>query len=295
MTRSSLPLAQADALRSAGPKSVLRHWLVRWAWRLTFAYLGIVLVMMALENWLVYHGYPASRSWVPPPAEQVRDLELTSADGNRIHAWYLPCPGSDRAVLYCHGNAGNLSHRGVNLPRWQQALNAAVLIFDYPGYGKSSGSPSEAGCYAAADAAYDWLTQQAHIAPERIILYGGSLGGGVATDLASRRPHRALVLARTFTSLPDTAAHIYPWLPVRLLMRNRYDNLAKIGRCHRPVFIAHGTADSIVPFSLGQRLYVAANEPKRFLPLEGQDHNDPLPAEFYRAVRQFLEEVEKGQ
>jgi uncharacterized protein len=278
--------------------SVFRHWSLvirhfrRWAVRLALAYAGVVLVMLALENFLVYHGTPADRDWLPPPTDAVRDVELTSADGTRLHAWWLPGPG-DGAVLHCHGNAGNLSHRGPSLPRWRHETGLSVLIIDYPGYGKCGGSPTEAGCYAAADAGYDWLVHTAKVAPQRIVLFGDSLGGGVATDLAARRPHRALVLVRTFTSLPDTAAAVYPWLPVRLLMRNRYDNLSKIARVPGPVFVAHGTADTLVPLAQGERLFAAAPEPKAFVRLEGADHNDPLGADFFAGLRRFLADTEK--
>ena len=127
--------------------------------------------------------------------------------------------------------------------------------------------------------------------PERLLIYGGSLGGGVAVDLASRRPYRALILVKTFTSVPDTAQCHYPWLPCRWLVRNRFDSLAKIGRAHGPVFIAHGTADRLIPFALGQRLFAAANEPKRFLAMQGTDHNEGLGSEFFAALRAFLVEV----
>ncbi len=127
---------------------------------------------------------------------------------------------------------------------------------------------------------------------------GGDVSGispavGVAVELASRRDHRALVLVKTFTSMPDVGAGLYPWLPVRWLMRNRFDSMARIGQCRRPVFFAHGTTDSLIPFALGKELYEAANEPKRFLTLPGADHNDPLPAVFFADLKKFLAETGK--
>jgi fermentation-respiration switch protein FrsA (DUF1100 family) len=196
-------------------------------------------------------------------------------------------------VLYCHGNAGNLSHRASAITSWQKELGQSVLIFDYPGFGRSEGKPDEAGCYAAANAAYDWLTQVQKVPPERILLYGGSLGGGVAVDLASRQPHRALVLVKTFTSIPDVAQSVYPWLPARWLVRSRFDNLEKIRQCTQPVFIAHGTADRLVPFAQGERLFAAANEPKRFLAMPGIDHNSGVTPAFYSTLRDFLAQVEQ--
>jgi fermentation-respiration switch protein FrsA (DUF1100 family) len=282
-------------MATANPPPGRRSWkrrLVRPLGTLLACYLGVIIVLLALENSLVYHPVRAIQDWCEPPNPRVRDVELRTADGTPIHAWWCPWQGSRGAVLYCHGNAGNLSHRAGSVAELQQVLHESVLIFDYPGYGRSGGRPSEQGCYAAAGAAYDWLVEKQKVPPERILLYGGSLGGGVAVDLASRRPHRALVLLRTFTSMPAVAQGLYPWLPVRLLMRNRYDNLAKIGRCRGPVFIAHGTDDRLVPFALGRRLFEAANEPKLFFRMEGGDHNSPVPTDLLPTLRQFLADAE---
>jgi fermentation-respiration switch protein FrsA (DUF1100 family) len=254
-------------------------------------YLGVLIVLLALENFLVYHPTRDDLEWFPPPSPHVRDVHLTSSDGTPIHAWWWPHEEARGAVIYCHGNAGNLSSRGPTLGKIRDALGESILVFDYPGYGKSGGRVGEKGCYLAADAAYDWLVHTQNIDPKCIIIYGGSLGGGVAVDLASRKSHRALVLAKTFTSLPDVGQRLYPWLPVRWLMRNRFDNLGKIGRCRQPVFIVHGTADSLVPFALGKRLYEAANEPKRFYQVDGADHNEPLPSDFFHKLHDFLVET----
>jgi pimeloyl-ACP methyl ester carboxylesterase len=181
-----------------------------------------------LENALLFHPLRADESWVVPD-EWVQDVWLQTPDGTRIHAWWLPCRRSSGALLFCHGNAGNLSHRLQAVLALRKALSESVLIFDYPGYGQSDGKPSETGCYVAADAAYDWLTQQQGIAPEAVILFGESLGGGVATDLAAWRPHRALVLVKTFTSIPDVARqHTLTWASSSLV-HNQFDNLEKIG------------------------------------------------------------------
>ncbi len=257
-------------------------------------YLGVLMVLSVLENWLLFHPLRAAQYWLPPPNSRVEDVELHTVSGTRLHAWWCPAPNwhpAQGAMLYCHGNAGNLSCRADAIAHWQQALNLSVLIFDYPGYGRSEGSPTEAGCYAAADAAYDWLTATTGVPAERLLIYGGSLGGGVAVDLASRQPHRALILVKTFTSIPDVAQSVYPWLPARWLVRNRFDNLEKIGRCSRPIFVAHGTGDRLIPFAQGQRLFTAASEPKQFLAMTGHDHNDGLSPEFFAALSSFLDQT----
>ena len=130
--------------------------------------------------------------------------------------------------------------------------------------------------------------QEKKVALERIMLFGGSLGGAMAVELATRQPHRALILVSTFTSVPDMAQLTVPWLPSRWLVRHRFDNLAKIGQCQGPVFIAHGTADRLVPFSQGERLFAAAKEPKCFFPMEGYDHHNSPGADFYAKLREFL-------
>src|SRR5262249_11571951 len=151
-------------------------------------------------------------------SSSLQDVELHTADGTAIHARWRPHPASRGALLYCHGNAGNLEKRGWAVRELGEALGESVLIFDYPGYGRSGGEPGEAGCYAAADAAYEWLVRDCGVRAEDILLYGESLGGGVAVDLASRRPHLALILVRTFTSVPDVAQGQFGWLPVRRLV-----------------------------------------------------------------------------
>jgi fermentation-respiration switch protein FrsA (DUF1100 family) len=272
------------------PKKPPRPWWFRVGRVSLVGYVGVILMLLALENSLVYHPVRASDEWVPAPDPRTQDVELVSSARARIHAWWLPHGRPRGALLYCHGNAGNLSHRGEAVMEWHRGLELSVLIFDYPGYGRSGGKPSEAGCYAAGDAAYDWLTKQAGVPAEEVILYGGSLGGGVAVDLASRRPHRALVLCAAFSSLPELAQELYPWLPARWLVRNRFDNLAKIARCHRPVFIAHGDCDTLIDGAHAERLFAAANEPKRYFVMEGHGHYESADEPFFAALRQFLDE-----
>ncbi len=259
---------------------------------------GVILLLLLLERRFIFFPTTAETAWADPPAAiHAEDVYLPLSDNVVVHGWWCPTPGwkpDDGAMLYCHGNAGNLSFRGAGVQRWQERCGIAVFIIDYPGYGRSTGQPDEQACYATAEAAYHWLVQDRQIPAEKILLYGGSLGGGVAVEIATRHPHRGLILVSTFTSVPDVAAGTYSWLPVRALLRTRFDNLAKIGNCPKPVFIAHGTGDRVIPFHHGERLYQAAKEPKRFFPMPNLDHNHtPIP-EFYTEFQQFLSGCEHG-
>jgi fermentation-respiration switch protein FrsA (DUF1100 family) len=278
---------------SAGPPErrrrvgrILRRWLVL----LAGGYLVVCLVMWLFENRLVFQPTPASAYWVDAPTKSIEDVSLTSSAGNSIHAWWLPNKPEDPVLLLCPGNGGNLSGRGNTLVRMRERLGCSVLIFDYPGYGKSTGNPSEPACYDAGEAALAWLKNQKQVPADRVILYGESLGGGVATELATRHDCRALVLVKTFTLLPAAAKRHYPWLPVYWLMSNRFDSVSKLPRIYCPVFIASATHDSVVPFEHGELLFQAANEPKQFFRNENADHGDSLPDEFWSDLRAFLEQ-----
>jgi fermentation-respiration switch protein FrsA (DUF1100 family) len=272
------------------PAKTPRTWrrlVVRWLCLLLVAYVGVVLMLLLLENWLIFRPARAA-DWVEKPHAQVQDVVLARADTTLLHGWWFPRPSSTGALLFLPGNAGNLSWRGDALTVLSQRLDCSVLIVDYPGYGKSEGRPSEAGCYEAADAGYDWLRNTCRISADNILLFGESLGGGVAVNLASRKPHRALILNKTFTSMPDVGQALYPYLPIRWLMRNRFDSMALLDLCKRPTFIAHGDPDNLIPFSHGEQLFRASHSPKQLLRMPGIDHNDPLPAEFYDELKSFL-------
>lgn len=242
-----------------------------------------------VEDSILYHPKTAGESWMPVPFQvRVQEVWLQAGDGERIHAWWFHQPESKGAILLCHGNAGNLSHWTSPVFNLQRALRQSVLIFDYPGYGKSGGKPSEAGCYAAGDAAYNHLVFDRGIPGQHIILYGESLGGGVATELAVRRPVQALVLVRTFTSVPDMARKSVWTSSVAPLIQNRFDNLGRIPQVKAPIFIAHGNLDTLIPLTQAAKLYQSAPQPKRGHLLRNIGHNDNLPADFYQALAQFL-------
>jgi fermentation-respiration switch protein FrsA (DUF1100 family) len=249
----------------------------------------------AIERRLIFRPASQAQAWTEAPPElHARDVWLSLPGGVLAHAWWCEPEGwqpATGAVLYCHGNAGNLSQRAESVRRWITLLGQAALIFDYPGYGRSTGKPSEPGCYAAGEAGLDWIARERGVSAERIILFGGSLGGGIAIELATRRPYRVLVVVSAFTSVPDMARKQYPWLPVGRFIRNRFDNLAKMPRCPGRVFIAHGTADRYVPFSMGEKLFAAAREPKRFFPMTGYEHHHSPGPDFYAEMQRFLDTV----
>ncbi len=282
---SGLPDARARAPKRVPPL----FW--RVARVVLISYLLVVLAMMFLENSLIFFPsrYPAG-NW-NPPGLVYEDAWFNASDGTRLHGWYMPHEQPRAVVLFAHGNGGNLSHREEILRLLHDRLRATVLIFDYRGYGRSAGSPSESGVLDDARAARAWLAERAQVPSAEIVLMGESLGGAVAVDLAAGDGARGLILESTFSSLPDVAGHHYRWAPVRLLMRSRFDSVSKIGRYHGPLLQVHGDADTIVPIEYSRRLFAAANEPKQFVEIPGGDHNDPRTPAFIKALDQFLDQL----
>ncbi len=212
--------------------------------------------------------------WNVQPQLGAEDVWLRTADGVRVHAWWIAPPGAQLATLFLHGNAGNVSHRIEHI-REITAAGSALLLLDYRGYGRSEGRPTEKGLYADADAAYLHLTASGW-KPEQIVLHGESLGSAVAVDLASRRPCAGLVLETPFTTTRDVAARVLPVLGPLLIWS--YNSKAKIARVRAPLLIMHGDRDEVIPFALGRALFDAAREPKSFWAIPGGGHNDVIAA-----------------
>jgi len=238
------------------------------------AYALIMLFVFLYQPRLVYFPQVERELTATPRAAGLdyEDVTLTTADNVKLHGWWVPSRNARGTILLMHGNAGNISHRLGYLTMFNR-LGYSVLLFDYRGYGKSGGHPDEEGTYRDAEAAWLHMTATRNVAPRDIVMVAESLGGGVATWLALKYPPRALVLASTFRSVPDLGAQIYPWLPVRLLARITYDNLARIARVDAPVLIAHSRDDDVIPFAHSEALFAAAREPKQMLVLAG-GHND---------------------
>jgi hypothetical protein len=253
----------------------------------------VLLIMMFFEEAFVFvpQRYPAG-DW-HPQGIRFEDAQFQTADGVRLHGWFLPHDRPLATILFCHGNGGNITDRRDMVQSLHDWNDAAVLIFDYRGYGRSEGKPSEKGILADARAARAWLSSRTGVPEKEIVLMGESLGGGVAVDLAARDGAKALVLQSTFSSLADVAAHHMPWLPVRMLLHTRLDSASKIGQYHGPLLQCHSEADTIVPYRFGQKLFAAANEPKRFVTFHDLHHNDFPPPSFFVALKTFLEKLKR--
>ena len=220
--------------------------------------------------------FPAAEIHTTPAAAGLpfEDVHFTAADGTALHGWYLPGEEGKPLLLFCHGNAGNIADR-IDLLAFLHGLGLPVFIFDYRGYGRSTGEPSEAGSYSDARGALAWLEGRGW-PPRRIVYLGRSLGAGVALQLALEHPPAALVLECAFTSVAAMGRLHYPFLSRLLgwLLGADYDCLAKIPRLKCPLLLVYGAADRIVPVAMGRALFARAPEPKRLLLLPGVDHND---------------------
>ncbi|MBI4668161.1 MAG: alpha/beta hydrolase [Elusimicrobia bacterium] len=199
------------------------------------------------------------------------DVNIETEDKVKIHGWWAPHGQAKAAVLYLHGNGGNISYRLESLAEFNK-LGFSVLIIDYRGYGLSRGRPSERGLYRDASAAYDFLISQKGISGGDVVLFGESLGGAVAADLSARVKVRAVITEGCLSSTIDVAKVIYPFLPARRLISQKFDAAAKLAGVEAPKLIIHSSDDGIIPFSLGEKLFKSAREPKEFYAIRG-DHN----------------------
>lgn len=267
------------------------------------AHHAVWLVLAAALLWLALRRFERSMIYFPSRGYDVHPgsagldwerLRLRASDGVELEAWWLPGPRPDAPVLLClHGNGGSLSHR-VEKMRLFRGAGAAQLWVDYRGYGASAGVPSEKGLYRDAEAAWSWLAARG-VPASRVVVYGESLGGGVAVELATRRGPAGLIFESGFTSLADMAKLVLPRFPARLASE-RYDSLGKIAGWKGPLLVLHSPQDDIVPFELGRRVFEAAPGPKTFVELKG-DHNEGFLATgpaYGKAVADFLARLKQA-
>ena len=240
----------------------------------------IIIVAYSVVGWTLYFLqarflYAPVREITYTPADinlAFEKLAIKTQDGLKIAAWYVPAENARYTLLFCHGNAGNMTHRLDSINLFNE-MGFNCLIFDYRGYGDSQGKPTEAGTYLDAEAAWKWLTEKKQIPPQRIIIFGRSLGGSVAAHLAARVKPRALACESTFTSYEQIGKKFYPYMPVHLFAKFNYNTLESVRNVRCPILFIHSRNDEIIPFEFALRLYAAAAEPKRLLEITGS-HND---------------------
>ena len=254
-----------------------------------FFYAGFVLLIYFAQRRMQY--FPDSSEVAPPSGDDLKaleELDLTTADQVRLKGWYWPGKLQDNILMF-HGNAGHRGHR-LDWARGFHELGFGVFLLDYRGYGGSEGSPTEQGLYLDAEAALEWLLQKTG----RVIYLGESLGSGPAIELALRHRPAGIVLHAPLTSAVEVGQLAYPFLPVSLLLKDRYENDKKINRIHCPVLIIHGERDSVIPFRLGRKLFDLASTPKDWLAVPEANHNDLAVIGgklYWRAIQSFLEKT----
>jgi fermentation-respiration switch protein FrsA (DUF1100 family) len=239
---------------------------------LFIAYLGWGVVLYIMQPRFLYS--PVREVACTPDGLELdfEDVVFKSADGLKLSGWYIPAKNSKFTVLFCHGNGGNMMHRLDSIDIFHN-LGLNCFIFDYRGYGDSQGKPSEEGTFLDAEAAYKWLTEEKKTPADNIVIFGRSLGGSIAAQLATKVKAGALIIESTFTSYVDMGKKFYPYMPVRWFARFSYRTIDFIKDVHCPAMLIYSRNDELVPFEFGSELYEAANEPKEFVEIFGS-HND---------------------
>lgn len=265
-----------------------------FTWQVTTCAFLPLVAGCSLDSRFVYFPTPwESRDWAVVSGLPIQDVVFKTSDGVRLHGWMIPAADDARWILWCHGNAGTMIHRLENI-REIHRRNISVFIFDYRGYGQSSGTPSEDGLYRDALAVYDVLTQQYRVPPEHLVLFGRSLGAAVATDLATKRKAAGLILETPFSSVTQMFKATHTPLVLRPLIRARYDVIRRLPQVRMPVLVLHGDHDEVIPLALGQQVFEAASPPKDFYLIRGASHNDTYVVggeSYFQRLLSFIHDV----
>ena len=238
-------------------------------------YALLALMLYLFQGKMVFLSNFPSRALTASPGDIGLDYENvspTTSDNEHLHGWYIPAEDSKGVVLFLHGNAGNISHRLDSIKIFHE-VGLSTLIIDYRGYGQSTGKTSEQGTYLDAQAAWDYVVNRRGISPDRVIIFGRSLGGAIGAWLGVHNKPAGVIIESSFSSGADMARRLYPFLPASLLTRLKYPVVDYAGRLSSPVLVIHSIHDEIIPFSMGQAIYAAVNQYKEFLQLRG-DHNN---------------------
>ena len=273
---------------------------VRWAALsviiiIVSVYIGLVLILTLFQSRFIY--FPERDISITPGAVGLgyESVDFETEDGVKLTGWFVPAANPRGVVLFFHGNAGNISGRLGSIQLFYN-LGFSVFIIDYRGYGQSEGRITEEGTYLDSEAAWRYLVQNRGFLPDEIIIFGRSLGGSIAAWLAARHRPGALIIESTFTSIPDLAAKLYPFLPVRLLARYSYNTADYLFRVDCPILIIHSRDDELIPFDHGRRLFEGANEPKQLLEISG-GHNEgvQIPEDKYTpGINAFITKYFRG-
>jgi fermentation-respiration switch protein FrsA (DUF1100 family) len=250
-----------------------------------------IFLLFKLENFLIFYPdrYPVG-NWTPSTINP-EDAWIETEDGEKLHGWYVTAANPKAVVLYSHGNGGNITGLADYLKLLTEKLNLTVLAYDYRGYGKSSGSLGLKGILKDAEAATRWLAKKSGVPTTDIIQIGRSLGGGVAIQTAIKFESKALILENTFSSISGMGKRIYPWLPVNLLLSYDFNTLKDIKNYKGSILIIHGDQDEIIPYSMGEEVFEAANQPKKFLNIPGGRHNDFPPPYYFIEMDQLIQSL----
>jgi hypothetical protein len=235
-------------------------------------YGGFGVILFLFQSKLLYCPVRKISYFPEELGLKYEDVTITTSDNVKINGWYVSAVNASSTVLFCHGNGGNIMHR-LDSVQFFNSLGLNCLVFDYRGYGRSEGKPTEEGTYLDARAAYEWLRDEKGVEPAELIIFGRSLGGSVAAELATKVEASSLVVESAFTSCYAMAKKYYWYMPVKWFLRYRYNTLEYIKNVACPVMVIHSPDDELVPFEFGRQLYAAANEPKKFIEISG-GHND---------------------
>lgn len=288
-----------------GPK--LQH--LHRGWRILSIIAGGLALGLALSVGFLwsqlesrYIFFPTSEVQLTPADAGLKyeDVSFDGGGGRKLHGWYVPgaVEAENTTWIWFHGNGGNIGHRVDELAMLHHRLGVNLFIFDYQGYGRSQGKPTEPGTYQDARAALEYVSNRPGVDPRKIVYFGRSLGAAVAVELATEKPPAGLILVSPFSSVSDMARLAFPYLPVGWLLKNRYDSMSRIRQIQTPLLIIHGAQDEMVPVEQGRALFEAAGHPKTFRLLPVAGHNDTHAAGgpgYWDALEEFSASLRTGQ